>query len=101
MSTFTAQQITDLAEILSTNSDVLGLHLDYYASVITDTDKTAVLGSVTEYQAIESNDVSIEPMEKNFGARIGAGDKRSLIRRRIESLLQWQSVGTGSRLIRA
>ena len=102
MATFTESQITDLAEILSTNSDVLGDHLETYASVISDSDKVRVLELVTEWQAISTADmvVTIEPKERNFGARIGAGATTSSIARRIAAFLQWPLM-TGSRLVRA
>ena len=102
MATFSPTEITDLAEILGTNSDELGAHLDYYESVISDTDKTRVLELVVEWQAVSTSDmvVSVEPKERNFGVRIGAGAGTASLRSRIASLLQWPLV-TGSRLVRA
>lgn len=102
MATFTESEITDLAEILSTNSDVLGYHLDLYESVISDSDKTRVLELVTEWQAVSTSDmvVTIEPKERNFGARIGAGATTTSIAKRIAAFLQWPLV-TSSRLVRA
>lgn len=100
MATFTEAQITDLAEILGTNSDLLSTHLDFYESLITDADKTAILARVTDYQAVEDKDLSIMPTESNFGAKIGSSEKRSLIRKRIAALLSWQGLDSGNRLIR-
>lgn len=105
MSTFTESQITDLAEILGTNSDVLGDHLDYYASVISDSDKTRVLELATEWQAISTTDMvtTIEPKDRNFGVRVSGGAKINSITARIASLLQFETAaGRGqTRLVRA
>lgn len=103
MATFDEGEITDLAEILGTNSDVLGLHLDFYAGVITDSDKTRVLELVTEWQAIGTDGMteSIEPKEANFGVRSGSGSSAASIKNRIAALLQFQSVATSSGLVRA
>ena len=102
MATFTSEQITDLAEILGTNSDVLGDHLEYFESVISDSDKVRVLELVTEWQAVGTSGMvqSIEPNMRNFGVRRGAGASASSLARRIASLLQWE-YSSGSRLVRA
>lgn len=99
MATFTESQITDLAEILGTNSDLLGAHLDYYESVITDSDKTKVLARVTEWQGADVG-VAIEPKERNFGVRIGANSTQSFIAQKIAALLQWPMASVSSRLVR-
>ena len=103
MATFTEAQITDLAEILSTNSDVLDYHLDLYESVITESDKTRVLELVTEWQAVSTADMvtTIEPKDRNFGVRVSAGATTSSVARRIAALLQFETSGSGSRLVRA
>ena len=103
MATFDESEITDLAEILGTDSNHLSVHLDYYAPLITDSDKTAVLSRVTDYQAVEDNDVDIYAKERNFGAQISSDKKRSLIRARIVSLLHAEDFvsASGSRLVRA
>ena len=103
MATFTEAQITDLAEILSTNSDVLDYHLDLYESVITESDKTRVLELVTEWQAVSTADMvtTIEPKDRNFGVRVSAGATTSSIAGRIARLLQFETSGSGSRLVRA
>ena len=100
MATFSESQITDLAEIFDTNSETLADHLEFYASVITESDKTAVLARITDFQAVEDNDTSIEPNVRNFGARINSNSKRALIRKRIAALLSWTLTGSGSRLVR-
>ena len=76
--------------------------MTYYASVITDTDKTRVLELVTEWQAVGTSGMvtTIEPKDRNFGVRVSAGASASSIRSRIASLLQFEAT-TGSRLVRA
>jgi hypothetical protein len=105
MATFTESQITDLAEILGTNSDALGYHLDAYELVISDSDKTRVLELVTEWQAISTTDMvtTIEPKDRNFGVRVSGGAKINTLAARIASLLQWQTTSTygQTRLVRA
>lgn len=98
MATFSTAQITDLAEIVGSNSDVLGLHLSFYAGVITDDDKVRVLERVTEYRAIESDNVHIEGGPASFKGRISPSEKRSLIKKRIADLIQFP-IGDG-RLVR-
>ena len=105
MATFSESEITDLAEILGTNSDVLGAHLEYYASVITDSDKERVLELVTEWQAVSTTDMvtTIEPKDRNFGVRVSGGAKINSIVSRIASLLQFTMTAGGgqTRLVRA
>lgn len=98
MATFSATQITDLAEILETNSSTLGDHLALYAAVISDTDKTRVLALVTEWQSVSTTDMvtTIEPKDRNFGVRVSAGAGTSSVARRIASLLQWTTTVTSS-----
>ena len=102
MATFTEAQITDLAEILSTNSSDLSYHLDAYEGVITDSDKTRVLELVTEWQALSTSDLvtTIEPNVRNFGVRMGAGATASNLVKRIGALLQFEPVSS-NRLVRA
>lgn len=103
MATFTESEITDLAEILSTNSDVLGDHLEFYESVISDSDKTRVLELVTEWQAVGTSGMvtTIEPKDRNFGVRVSAGATTTSIAGRIASLLQFQTYTASGRLTRA
>lgn len=104
MATFTESQITDLCRIIGTNSDLLSTHLDYYETLITDSDKTAVLADVTAYELIEDDNVFVEPNVKNFGAKISPDGKRALIRNRIVNILQCSELVSGmggGRLIRA
>jgi hypothetical protein len=101
MAEFDASQITDLAEILGTNSDVLDAHLDYYASVITDSDKTKVLSLVTSWQAVTSYQ-SIDAKDRNFGVNYSPAAHRNELASRIARLVQFeQGASTGSRLVRA
>ena len=105
MATFDESQITDLSEILGTNSDVLGAHLEYYASVISDSDKTRVLELVTEWQTVSTTDMvtTIEPKDRNFGVRVSGGAKINSIVSRIAALLQFETLSGGgqTRLVRA
>lgn len=99
MATFSSSQITDLAEILGTSSEILGNHLDVYAEVISEDDKTRVLERVTDYQAVEDKTTSFEPVLKNFGAKKNPATQRSLIKQRIAALLSWK-VATSGGLVR-
>ena len=89
MATFTAAQITDLADILGTNSDVLSLHLDFYAGIITDSDKTKVLARVTSYQALDDLHANFSPKESNEGLKLSASGQRNYYARKIANLLQF------------
>jgi hypothetical protein len=100
MATFDDSEITDLAEILGTNSIDLSTHLGFYEEVITDTDKISVLQRVTAYQAVEDDDLDVYAKEKNYGAQRSSDKKRSLIQSRIAKLLHWQNTNSGSRLVR-
>lgn len=101
MATFTESQITDLAEILGTNSDVLDYHLDLYAAIITDSDKTRVLERVVEWQAIDGDFVSAEPNATNGGGRYSPSEHRAALAARIAQILQFATYTGGSRLVRA
>ena len=101
MATFTEAQVTSLARMFSTSSDVMGLHLDFYAGIITDADKTAIVADITAYEALENVAESIEPMERNFGVRVNSDGQRSLIRNRVAGLIGWETASGGSRLVRA
>ncbi len=104
MATFTEAQISDLAGVLGTNSDVLGDHLEYYETVISEADKTNVLAALASIAAIPAGNsvTSVEPKERNFGARIGAGALEGKYRQKIAGWLQWPlTVSTGlGRLVR-
>ena len=99
MATFDEAQTTSLARIFGTTSDVLGLHLDFWAGVITDSDKTAILADITAYEAIENDNVEVSANLKNFGANVSADKKRSLIKRRIAALIGWE-MSSGASLVR-
>ena len=100
MATFDESQVTSLAEIFTTNSSVMGSYLSMLTHSITDSDKTAILADITAYQAIEDDNVSIDPRERNFGARINPSSKRSTIKNRIAGLIGWE-VSSGARRVRA
>lgn len=87
MATFTDSQITDLCEILETNSDFLGQHLTYVGSLITETDKTKILLKVTEWVTAGAKFTDIEPKERNFGAKIRADRQKTQIRKQLAALL--------------
>jgi hypothetical protein len=90
MATFDETQVTNLARIFGTTSDLMSTWLDVRTSIITDADKTAILADITSYQAIQDDNLQLEPKERNFGTRLNASDKRSLIRNRIAGLIGWQ-----------
>jgi hypothetical protein len=100
MATFDESQVTSLAEIFGQTSDYMGQWLDVRASIITDADKTAILADITSYQAVEDDNVFVQPNVKNFGAEISPSQKRSLIKNRIGALIGWE-VSSSSRLVRA
>lgn len=100
MATFTESQITDLCRIFATNSDLMADHLDYHASLITESDKTALLLDVTAYEAIEDDNVYVTAGPAGFEGRISPDEKRSLIRKRIAGLIHWP-LSAGNRLVRA
>jgi hypothetical protein len=103
MATFSEQQVTSLAVILGTNSNELAAHLDYHASIITTTDKTAVLVEVDKYDCVSDDFVSIHPMEANKGLETSGQAARRGIASKIAGLLHWtltNSYGT-ARLYRS
>lgn len=96
MATFTEAQITDLAEILATDSDTLDAHLDFYAAEITDADKTRILERVTEWQAIENHFVSAEPNAANGGGRYSPESHRAALAVRIARLIRFEQGASAS-----
>lgn len=101
LATFDEGQVTSLAEIFTTTSDYMGQWLNIRASIITASDKTAILADITSYQAIEDDNVEIVDKEANFGARLRPAAKRTTIRNRIAGLIGWEAVTSGSRLVRS
>jgi hypothetical protein len=101
MATFDDQEVTDLAAIFTVTSDYMGQFLSIRDGIITETDKDRILADVTEHQAIENDNLSIEPRDRNFGARMSGDSKRSLIRQRIAGLIGWStSTGSSASLVR-
>lgn len=91
MATFTESEITDLAEILGTNSDYLSAHLTYFASVISDSDKTRVLELVTEWQGITGNpSVRFVGNEANEGFNMSIGEYKANLATRIAQFVQFE-----------
>lgn len=106
MATFTAQQVTDIAEVLCSNSLLVAERLTYIKDQITDTDKTKALALITEWQTASTDYTRVHPKEKNFGAEINPNDKKSSLVQRIANLLYCTDLlnasGTGQgKLIRA
>ena len=105
MATFSEAQVTDLAEILETNSINLAERLNLYASSITESDKTKVLAKVATWQASAGdNFTSIRPKEANFGAEINPDKQKNQIKRQIAALILCDDLvssgGMGGRLVR-
>jgi hypothetical protein len=96
MATFTEAQVSELAGVLGTNSDTLGYHLDAYEQVISESDKTNVLATLVLIAAIPAGNsvTSVEPKERNFGARIGAGALERKYAAKIAGWLQWPLTAT-------
>lgn len=99
MATFSDAQITSLCRILGTNSNYLDGHLGAVESLISDTDKLAVLDDIDTYVANEDDNVIISAAEANFGANINPASKRALIKNRIAGLIHWE-VQSSNRLVR-
>lgn len=98
---FTAAQELTICTILRLTPLQLEDHFDVFPY---DSDtETAVETELTRWTTDGVNFTSIEPMERNFGARINPNDAKSDIRRNIALLLGFDpnslSVG-GSRLVR-
>lgn len=87
MATFTEAEISDLCEILECPSNYLAARLDFYASQITDSDKTKVLAKVDEWTTAGGNFTAIMPTEANFGAKINPNDAKAQIRRQIAQMI--------------
>jgi len=102
MATFTESQITDLAVILGTNSDYLSQHLDFYASVITDSDKTKVLALMSQYDGFDNRYIAFTPTESNEGLNMNLSNAVGDVESKIAKLLQFEydSASSGNGLIR-
>jgi hypothetical protein len=87
MATFSESQVTDLCEILETDSDYLADHLEFYANQISEADKTKVLAKITEWETAGAKFTAIEPNVRNFGAKINPDNQKNQIRSQIASLL--------------
>lgn len=89
-----------ICQILNITLPVLSQQLDLMT--LTSTAQTAIEAQITLWDAgAATNYTAIEPMERNFGARISPTSARNAIRQRIAILLErpdWAS--SGSRLVR-
>lgn len=65
----------------------MSLRLSYFASLITDADKTEVLSLLDTFALANAKFTDIEPNERNFGARIKARREADEIREQIAGLL--------------
>ena len=92
MATFSESEITDIALILKSSSLLVKERLDYVATVVSDSDKTAVLTKIARYQAIEQKFSRRKSVEKNFGLEKDANDEKYWIRNQIASLLHCQDL---------
>lgn len=98
MATFTEAQVADIAVILGTNSDVMDDHLDYYESLITESDKTIIVAQIARYNnGTVTGRVWFEGTESNEGFNMSAivaaanRDPRAVI----AGLIQWPWSGGG------
>lgn len=103
MATFTEAQVTSLAEIFETTSDVMSTHLTFRAGLITDSDKTAIVAQIARYtNATVAGRTWFKGTESNEGFNMGAvnvasnKDPRTII----AGLIGWE-VSSGGRLVRA
>lgn len=101
MATFTPTEVTSLARMFSTTSDLMGNWLGIREGIITATDLAAIQADITAYELIDDNAESIEPNIRNFGVRLNADAPRALIRNRVAGLIGWEVASSGSRLIRS
>lgn len=99
MATFAEGEVTSLARIFGTTSDIMQLWLSLRAGIITDSDKTAILADVTAFEVIESDNVYIDAGPAGFKGRISPQEKRDLIASGIAALIGWEQ-GKGPELVR-
>ena len=96
---FTATQLGTLQEILEISSFDLDIVLDRVT--ITSAVETLIIADITLWATYRDNFVSIEPKERNFGARINTNGNRDAIRRRIMNWLDMPMEAGATGLIRA
>jgi hypothetical protein len=105
MATFTAAQVTSLAVMFASNSDLMGDHLGFHEELISEDDKTAIIAQVTRYEnGTVTGKVWFEGTESNEGFNMStpfAASNRDP-REIVAGLIHWQWVNYsgGGRLSR-
>ena len=93
-----------VCQILQVTPSDLEYQLTLLSTDFTAQRQTDVEAQITLWDAgAATNFTSIEPKERNFGARINPNDSRNSIRRNIAVLLErpdWAASMSGSRLVR-
>lgn len=94
---FTAAQLLTIGEILELTPLEIANHFDVFPY---DSDtETYVETELTAWTTARSNFVSIEPKDRNFGARINPNSDRSAIKKRVGLALGFE-VSSGAGLVR-
>lgn len=92
---FTDAEKNQLVTILGIPLPDLNYQLGYYSLYITAQTETDVRAQITRWQTVGIDFVSIEPMDRNFGARINPGDAKSDVRQNIAILLGFNPADIG------
>lgn len=87
--------MTDIARVFGASSDAMDYHLDLYANLITETDKTAVLADVDAHELIENDVEVVTAAAGGFKGNVSAFNKQAKIKKRIAGLIQWPYSSSG------
>ena len=86
MATFSESQISGIATVLKSNSRDVKAIVDFYASQITESDKTKVEDLLSRWETANLKFTSILPTESNRGVKIEAEKEKNEIRQQIANL---------------
>jgi hypothetical protein len=86
---FTPTEKHNIAHILGTTVTLLDAHITSLGATVNSDTETAVRAELTRWATDGYSFLSIEPKERNFGARIEPGDAKADIRKNIASSLEW------------
>lgn len=102
MAVFDEAQVTSIASMFETNSDVMDTHLDLHAGIITDADKTEITAQIARFtNGTVKGRVWFEGKESNRGYNMSApvsADNRDP-RAVVAGLIQWSWYGSGQAML--
>lgn len=92
MATFSSSQITKIAIIFKTSSDVLNNRLVYFQNTITEEDKTEVVAILAEFAEVRRDYFVFTPTNSNEGFGLRSSSQKDDIIKELAGLLHCEDL---------